>query len=104
MLKYINNDWIKLTMISLSIWFSTLTILCDLLGADFKKGHSSQLHGINHISITTMNINKTLDFFVNELGGYLVDNIQPSNLQSKFYNWLLDVACLVVYTAYKFDV
>lgn len=56
---------------------------CVLSGNDYKTSHSSQLYGVNHISITTMDINRTLDFYVNQLGGSLVEDIQPSNLQSE---------------------
>ena len=60
-------------------------------GGEYKNGHSAQLYGVNHISITTMDINKTLGYYVNELGGHFVDDIQPSNLQSMFvvYNFMI---------------
>lgn len=56
---------------------------CGFLGGDHKTGLASKLYGVNHISIMTMDINKTLDLYVDQLGGHLIDDIQPSHLQSK---------------------
>ena len=58
-------------------------ILAYVLGGDFKTGLASKLYGVNHVSVMTTDINKTLDFYINELGGYLIDDIQPSHLQSE---------------------
>lgn len=62
-----------------------VTLLVNhVVGGAHKKGLSSQLNGLNHISVMTKDINKTLDFYVNKLGGYFIDDIQPSHLQSKY--------------------
>ena len=58
-------------------------ILALVLGGDYKTGLASKLYGVNHVSVMTTDINKTLDFYINELGGYLIDDIQPSHLQSE---------------------
>ena len=58
-------------------------ILAYVLGGDYKTGLASKLYGVNHVSVMTTDINKTLDFYINELGGYLIDDIQPSHLQSE---------------------
>ena len=58
-------------------------ILACVLGGDYKTGLASKLYGVNHVSVMTTDINKTLDFYINELGGYLIDDIQPSHLQSE---------------------
>ena len=57
-------------------------ILAYVLGGYYKTGLASKLYGVNHVSVMTTDINKTLDFYINELGGYLIDDIQPSHLQS----------------------
>ncbi|XP_067939896.1 uncharacterized protein [Watersipora subatra] len=55
----------------------------------YKNGHSSQLYGINHISVATTDINNSIKFYEGVLGGYLIDDVQPSNLQSPALQKLL---------------
>ncbi|KAF6031613.1 hypothetical protein EB796_010075 [Bugula neritina] len=45
-------------------------------------GNQSRLNGVNHISIMTADVNSTLEFFINKMGAYFIDDVQPSHLQS----------------------